>query len=196
MKKRFGLALILAGVLGMFSHASALSDPWWLAYNELIYSIGLDSRLQIAEPVEDNSSHTITIRATTENYFGAALKLLLREQIDGTNIDVVDTSGSEIVIPPITITPEVIKSAMDIVFESNQYVHSVELKASLPGLPSTVHLITEMANIQFYTDDISQYYGRSTYTAQELFSMIIKDSIEDTYIYSNTRLYISPCPGL
>lgn len=195
MKKRFGLALILAGVLGMFSHASALSPPWWLAYNELSYSIGLDGRVQIAEPVEDNGSYKITIRATTEDYFGAALKLLLREQIDGTNIVVLDTSGSEIVIPAITITPEVIKAAMDIVFGGNQYVHSAGIMR-LPGLPASVHLITEMANIQFYTDDLSKYYGRSTYTAENLFSMIIKDSIEGITVYCSTRPYISPCPDL
>jgi hypothetical protein len=195
MKKRFGLALILVGVLGMFSHASALSPPWWLAYNELIYSIGLDERLQIDGPVADNGSHTITIHATTEGYFGAALKLLLREQIEDTNIVVLDTGGSEIVIPPITITPEVIKAAMDIVFGGNQYVHSAGIM-QLPGLPASVHLITEMADIQFYTDDLSKYYGRSTYTAEGLFGMIIKDSIEGINVYCTTRLYISPCPGL
>ena len=194
MKKRFGLALILAGVLGMCSQVSALSPPWWLAYNELSYSIGLDGRLQIGEPVADNGSYTITIRATTEDWFGAALKLLLREQIEGTNIVVLDTSGSEIVIPPITITPEVIKYAMDIVFESNQYVHSTGIM-QLPGLPGSVQLITEMANIQFYTDDLSKYLGRSTYTAEKLFSMIIKDSIEGTNIHCSTRLYISPSPN-
>ena len=196
MKKRFGLALILAAILGMFSHASALSPPEWRAYNQLIYSIGLDDRVRINEPVENSGYYTITIRATTEDWFGAALKLLLRGQIEDTNIVVLDTSGSEIVIPSITITPEVIKYAMDIVFDLNQYVHSVAVKALLPGLQSSVQLITEMASIQFYTDDLSKYYGRSTYTAEELFSMIIKDSIEDISIYFSTRLYISPCPGL
>ncbi len=196
MKKRFCLALISVAILGMFSHASALSPPEWVAYNKLIYAIGLDDRVQINEPVINEDSYTITIRATTEDWFGAALKLLLREQIEDTNIVVLDTSGAEIVIPSIAITPEVIKYAMDIVFKWNQYVHSVALRALLPDLPSSVHLITEMANIQFYTDDLSQYYGRSTYTAEELFSMIIKDSIEGISIYFNTRLYISPCPGL
>lgn len=195
MKKRFGFVLILAGVLGLFSHASALSPPWWLAYNELIYSIGLDQRLQIDEPVTNNGSYTITIRATTENWFGAALKLLLREQIEDTNIVVLDTSGSEIVIPPITMTPEAIKSAMDIVFESNQYVHSTGIMSS-PTIGTSVHLITEMATIQFYTDDLSKYYGRSTYTAETLFSMIIRDSIEGINIYCSTRPYTSPCPDL
>jgi len=194
MKRRFGLVLVLAGVLGMFSQATALSPPWWIAYNELSYSIGLDGRLQIDEPIADNGSYTITIRATTEDWFGAALKLLLREQIEETNIVVLDANGSEIVIPPVTITPEVIKYALDIVFGLNQYVHSTGIMQT-PGLPSSVHLITEMANIQFYTDDLSKYYGRTTYTAEKLFSMIIKDSIEGTNIYCSTRLYISPSPN-
>ena len=59
MKKRFGLALILAAILGMFSHASALSPPEWRAYNQLIYSIGLDDRVQINEPVENSDSYTV-----------------------------------------------------------------------------------------------------------------------------------------
>ena len=198
MKKKFSLTLtiILTAILGMVSQASALSPPEWIAYNKLIYSIGLDGRLEIGEPTENNGSNTITIRATTENWFGASLKLILKEQIDNTNIVVVDTNGDEIVIPSITITPEVVKGAMEIVFNWNQYIHSVELRPLLPGSPSSVFLITEMENIQFYTDDISKYHGRSTYTAEDMFSMIIKDSIEDIYIYFNTRLYVSPCPGL
>jgi len=195
MKKKFGLVLILAVVLGVFSHAGALSPPWWLAYNELMYSIGLDGRLEIDEPVESNGSYSITIHATTEDYFGQALKLLLKEEINATEILIVDTSGSEIVIPSITITPEVIKTALDIAFDSNQYVHSTGIM-QLPGLPTSVHLIAEMGAIQFYTDDVSKYYGRSTYTAEQLFDLILKDSIEDMPLYCSTRMYVSPAPDL
>lgn len=194
MKKRFGFVLILVGVLGMLTQASALSPPWWLAYNQLIYSIGLDPRLEIDEPVEENGSYTITIRATTEDLFGPALKLLLREEILDTDIVILDTSGSEIVIPPMTITPEVIQYAMEIVFASNQYVHSTAVM-KLPNVPVNVHLITEMAAIQFYTDDLSKIYGRSTYTAENLLSMVVKDSIEGIPVRCSTRFYVSPIPN-
>jgi len=195
MKKSFVLTFVLVIIFGVFSHASALSPPKDIAYQKLIHAIGLDSRVKIDKPVENDEGITITIHATTEDLFGASLKLILKEEIESTKIILLDMNDSEIIVPDITITPEVIKYAMEIVFASNQYIHSIALKGVTSEV-AAVFLITEMASIQFYTDDMAQYYQRSTYTAQDLFSMIIKNRIENTNIFFNTRLYYSPYPDM
>ncbi len=196
MKKGFCFIFILALVLGMLSQANALSPPWWRAHQQLIYSIGLDSRLVIDEPIEpgEANGNTINIHATNEDYFGLALRILLKEQLEGTNIVVLDINdGSEIVFPDFDYTPELIQLAMDIVFEWNQYVHTTEIMRTPAG--DIVQLITEMAAIQFYTDYLTQFYGRSTYIAEELLCMVMKDSIDDIPIHCSTRYYVSPFPN-
>jgi hypothetical protein len=55
-----------------------------------------------------------------------------------------------------------------------------------------VHLVAERDLVQFFIDDINMPHGRGTYSAQDLFDMIVKEQVGDFRITCTTRFFISP----
>jgi hypothetical protein len=191
MKKtwRIVLAVILFSAAPI--QGFALVAPWWMAYGKLVHTVGLNPRVTVDEPVQEKSTYRIYIRADNSDHLAAALKILLNDTIDATEIIVLDGAGQEIDVSRLMsrLTPELIKQGMEIAFGSSQYFHGAETAVD-PFVH--VHFVAERDLIQFFIDDIGKPHGRATYSAQDLFDMILKDMIGEFRISCSTRFFLSP----
>jgi len=180
--------------------STALSPPWWLYYYDLYYSAGKTSGVTVQEPVEGTDTVKIDI-VVKEEKKREALATLLRQHPEGDEegtitIRVVDGNGS--VQAPLEISGTVeeklagLKNLVLGAFKQNPNFFKVETVA--PGSmiqPSGVYVVFKAKMVQFYTDDISDLYGRSTYIVTDLFKTVLNAEISDISIRPSTKEFKS-----
>ena len=183
------IALIMLSVAP--TQVFALVPPWWTAFSTLQHTIGIDPRVTVAEPIEEQGSYKIYIRADNSDYLATALKILLNDTIYATEIVVQDQAGGEVEVSEVmtVLNTELIELGMEIAFGTNQYFHGTDT-SSVPFVD--VYFVAEKDLIQLSVDDLGSLYGRATYTAEELFDIILKDRVGDFTISCGTRFFLSP----
>ncbi len=201
--RRIAFCLFLTLIALTFSarESSALSPPWWLYYYDLYYTVGKTSGVIVQQPVEGTDTVKIDI-VVKDQKKREALATLLRQHPEGDEegtitIRVVDSNGN--VEPPVVIsgTPEEklaeLKNLVLDAFKQNPNFFRVETVApgSMTQAPG-VYIIFKAKMVQFYSDDISDFYGRSTYIVTDLFKTVLNAEISDIFIKPSTKEFSSP----
>ncbi len=170
--------------------AMALIGPDWYAYKMLNYSVGESPGVTVQEPVDNPSGSGSVIRITVENQWRRlALATILREEVIATAVEVVDPGGA--VEPPFEIfgseltQQTIIKLLYLVAFRDNPYFHSVEVGM---GFFPSVYFITTAAVVQFFIDDLSDFYGMGTFVAEECFWECLRTPIGSIEISTSTEL--------
>ncbi len=200
-KVSFCLFFALIALSFSVGESSALSPPSWLYYYDLYYTVGKTSGVTVHQPVNDTDSVEILI-AVKDQKKREALATFLRPHPEGDEggtlaIRVVDDSGN--VQSPVEIsgTPEEklveLKSMALDAFKQNPNFFRVETVApdSMTHLPG-VYVIFKAKMVQFHSDNIADFYGRSTYVVTELFKTVLNSQISDIIIRSSTKEFNSP----
>jgi hypothetical protein len=197
----FCLFLTMIALAFSVRESSALSPPWWLYYYDLYYSVGKTSGVTVQKPVEGPDTTKIDI-VVKDQKKRVALATLLRQHPEGDEegtitIRVVDENGN--VQAPVEIsgtTEEKMAELKNLVldaFKKNSSFFKVETVP--PGSllqPPGVFIIFKAKMVQFYTDDISDFYGRSTYIVTSLFKKVLNAEISGIFIDPSTKEFKSP----
>jgi len=170
--------------------ALALIGPDWYAYKMLNYSVGESPGVTVQEPIENPSGSGSLIRIAVENQWRrVALATILREEVIATAVEVVDPGGT--VESPLEIhgseltQANIIKLLYLVAFYDNPYFHSVE--AGMGFFPS-VYFITTASVVQFFIDDLSDFYGMGTFIAEECFWECLRSQIGTIQVSTSTEL--------
>ena len=197
----FCLFLTLIALAFSARESSALSPPWWLYYYDLYYTVGKTHGVTVQQPVEGTDTVKIDIVVKNQKK-REALATFLRQHPEGDEegtitIRVVDGNGNVQAPVEISGTPEEklaeLKNLVLDAFKRNPNFFKIETVAPGPMTqPSGVYIILKAKMVQFYTDDISEFYGRSTYIVTDLFKTVLNAEISDILIGPSTKEFNSP----
>ena len=191
MGKRIAVPLIAVVLVVTFAgSALALLPPWWIAYRSLCYSVGMSPGVEVREPEDVGGEYVVRVVVEADNLLRFALDSLLADEIYATRIEVVDEAG--VVGPSIddvafTVTPAFVRVLLYVAFYRNLYFDSASI-----GPFATAYLVTANRTIQFFTDDISEAFSRNTYVAEDLFDIVLKDTVGDVWISCSSQYEESP----
>ncbi len=175
--------LILIPLTFSVQESSALTAPWYRYYYALYYSVGKTPGVIVQEPYQ-NANDTWTIDVVVENQEKReALATLLKPHPEGDEppytliIRVVDGNGILQAPLPIIGTPgqqlAELENLVLIAFRQNPEFFKVEIVNDPVNEDYLVFIIFKAKMVQFYTQDISDYYWRSTYVVTDLFRTVL-----------------------
>lgn len=163
--------------------------------------MGKTSGVTVQQPVE-GTDDTYTIDIVVEDQEKReALATLSRphpEWDEGGTITIRVVDGNGNVQAPVEIsgtTEEKLAELKNLVldaFKWNPNFFKVEIEDSVNQRFPGVYIIFKARMVQFYTDDISDFYGRSTYIVRDLFKTVLNGEISDIFIFPSTRKFNSP----
>ncbi len=178
--------------------STAVISSYWLYYDDLYYSVGKTPGVAVHEPVV-GSGGTVKVDIVVEDQKKReALATLLRQHPEGdeegnTTIRVVDGSGN--VEPPVEISGTIeekireIKNLVLDAFKQNPNFFKVE---TVTTVLSGVYIILKAKMVQIETDDISDFYGRSTYVVTGLFKTVLNPMVSGIAVCPSTKMFKSP----
>ena len=164
-----------------------LSPPWYTYYNFLKHTIGSDNWVKVLDMTEiSGSQYIITIQAHKEDKARALATILaLRQSFGNVIVDIeiiYDGKGVSPYEPPLTINDlvRIFNQALD----TNVYFKNVK-----PGgfVTTLIFPIFKKEVIQFFNDDISDYYNNFNGVASNVFAEVLRPDIYGTHINPSTE---------
>jgi hypothetical protein len=167
-----------------------LSPPWYTLWNELKYTIGKDVSFRISDLDVSQNPYRITI-ITDDTQKGSALATIIKLVHDFGKIQVTihiqDSNGTPYEGFYVTNSNElalVIRMAL----QGNPLFRNVYRRPTAAFfLSKDVFPVFKKTIIQFYNDDLSDYYMNYNNVASHVFANVLKDNINGLYIHCSTE---------
>lgn len=166
-----------------------LSPPDVTYYNLLKYSVGDDKHVKVAPYVQVSDALAVVTLYVKGASKARALATLLNQNVTIGNIQIIVTiaTSSGITVEPILepLTPRQIERLFRTAFDSNKLYKFVALKELFGNV--FVYPVFKDAVIQFYNDDLSDYYSNYNNVAAFVFREVLKKEISGTVIQYSTK---------
>lgn len=169
----------------------ALSPPWYTFANEVLNTVGKDPNVQVDSLRQVSSSkYSLMIRVKGLQR-ARALATIIRNTATFGNITVtviVKTTSGTIAkpYPTSTLTALQIAQLYRIAFRTNILFSFVTIRAFVPGSARAVFPVFAKRVVQFYNDDLSDFYGNYNNVAAFSFRDVLKKSINNVTINFST----------
>lgn len=151
-----------------------LSPPWYTAWNEINAAIGKTPGIKVNPLVVKSNPTIVPIQVQNRNQ-AVALASILAPQINPyVTVQVTDGEGT-VVAPAVPANAQELASMFQTALAGNPFLTTVQVRpfAPFPTSPAAVFPIFAPAVIQFYNDDISDFYGNFNATATSVFENIL-----------------------
>ncbi|GLX66423.1 hypothetical protein [Paenibacillus glycanilyticus] len=165
----------------------SLSPPEFTYYNEIKYSVGKDPLVSVG-PLQDHGDGEFIVKLYVKGIKKAqALATLVApvKVIGEISIQVLVISGGK-VIEPITrtLTPKEIADLYRTAFRTNRLFHFVSVRTIFGQ--TYVYPVFKIRVVQFYNDDLSDFYGNYNNVAAFVFRNVLRNEVSGTFIQFST----------
>lgn len=187
-----------------------LSPPQYLLFERIKNSIGADPSLCIKPIYEKKGIYYIDI-ITDSEYTAIGLATILIPEYNYGNIEVKVRVFRKYECTPVRPTEclkdnkvKAAKKLIETALKCNPYyLTSIDKPEDAPTTIGDIIIIFRKKIIQFFSDDISDFFQYSNFVAQDIFSSILVDSIfcnkiklsYSTEVIEDQRIYICDCLG-
>lgn len=154
---------------------ATLSPPWYEMSNRIRACFSLDNDVQ-ADAYDKETSKVVLHVSKTEKAIALA-NLLLEEHVFGNvtlKVEIQDNDGN--IVPPQRFqytNVEQIKDLADKAFTGNERIIEIQSANIAHRKTSAVILVVKKSVIQFYNDDLSDFYLNANIVASNAFYSII-----------------------
>ncbi|MDQ5823642.1 MAG: hypothetical protein M3441_05435 [Chloroflexota bacterium] len=150
-----------------------LSPPWYTLWNKIDKAVGADPGFSV-QPLQDNGDGTYTVVITSQGGDPTPLAAVLKKSHTLGNITV-NVEVQELHVDVLSInTPGELVGALNGALKTNPYfVQAIQTQPSpFYQVPSVVAVFTASV-IQFYNDDLSDYYRNFNGVTADVFTDIL-----------------------
>ncbi|CAM3339343.1 hypothetical protein PALU110988_17130 [Paenibacillus lupini] len=165
----------------------SLSPPEFTYFNEIKYSIGKDPLVRIG-PLADlgDGQFEVTLYVKGLKKAKALATLIAPDKvIGGINIHVKVVNNGKVVSPiERELSPQEIAALYRIAFRTNRFFHFVTLRSIFGN--TFVYPVFRIRVIQFFNDDLSDFYGNYNNVAALVFRNVLRTVIDDIPIQLST----------
>ena len=154
-----------------------LSPPWWTLQAKMLHTVGTASNVRVDRLVENPTGYTLPV-VTGEPGTGTALATLLTPIFPMGNV-IVKVSVQNIDGRPwearVISTVDELAGAVKDAFYANPLFAGVLVGSNFPGAYTQVVAVFRPAVVQFYNDDLSDYYRNFNGVAAKVFDELLRD---------------------
>ncbi|MCM3627005.1 hypothetical protein M3194_06475 [Paenibacillus glycanilyticus] len=165
----------------------SLSPPEFTYFNEIKYSIGKDPLVRVG-PLQDHGDGQFVISLHVKGLKKAkalATLLVADKGIGEINIHVQVISGGKAISPITrTLTPKEIAGLYRAAFRTNRFFHFVALRVIFGN--TFVYPVFKIKVVQFFNDDLSDFYGNYNNVAAFVFRNVLRNDINGVPIQFST----------
>jgi hypothetical protein len=164
-----------------------LSPPWFTVANQVKYTVGLTPGVTVGELNTAQQPYQLPI--TVEDPIQSqALAAILKPQYSLGNIEVQVqiNPGAEAVKPAAVADPAQVVQLIQTALKGNPLLVDVLVKQAGPWAPTAVWPIFTRSVVQFFNDDISDYYSNYNGVAAQVFGTVLLGEIGGTIVNCST----------
>ncbi len=179
---RSGIVVVIVAVV--FASAApgvALSPYPYELQKKLVHTIADNPFVSVGEVYEDDSGvYRIDVTCTTADT-GQGLAFILNKEYEfgpGITVTVLDEQGNPIEVDESSLSGDPVEETEQLIQQALQYNR---LLVSLPGGGFTADIFVEVSAeaVQFYNDDLTDYYSNSSFLSVDVFSEVCKNTFFD-----------------
>jgi len=170
-----------------------LSPPQYTLWRKLAYSFGTDPEIAVRDPYEKNNTVIIELAVQDGNRAPAVAGVLNEKyNFGGIQVRVIVTgpAGNKIDPPDVTQPGFSVRQMIETSLFANPYFHEViPTRTPAPNEPTQVLTAVFYPKvIQFWNDDLSDYFGYAHYVAQDVFAEVMRSSYNDGTLLNFTTI--------
>jgi hypothetical protein len=155
--------------------AARLNPPWVTLHQQIKHSLGADGRIRVGDLVEVLPGYQVDLHANSDR-LAEALAMVVRPQHEFgrviVEIRIFDPSGRQVAGRLPNSGEDLLWACHTSLRCSPYYCRSFTVKRSDD---SYVVALLRPAVIQYYNDDLSDYYGNANEVAQAVFKTLLHD---------------------
>jgi hypothetical protein len=151
-----------------------LSPPWWTFHGLVAAALGADHEVKVSTLTQHGSTYSMQVTATNPAKAQALAAVLVQNQQFG-NITVQVTVQGQHTSAETGLTPTQLAEQLNTAFKGNPYFIRTEVRPLWPGRPNAVVFPIFAAKvIQFFNDDLSDYYNNYNAVAADVFGQMLQ----------------------
>ena len=157
-----------------------LSPPWYTLQKKFKYTFGCDPAVTVKDLDTSQSPKMVVPIIVNDKKKGMVLRTLIRANFPMGNIIViteVQNSKGESWQALIIKNEKQLRDVITDAYSGNPLFVEVKSKERIPGFPTQVGLIMTKTVVQFFNDDLSDYYSNFNGVTAEVMSDLINKSL-------------------
>lgn len=157
----------------------SLSPPWYTLWNKFKYTFGCDPAVTVKDLDTSQEPKMVVPIIVNDEKKGTALRTLIRANFPMGNIIVitdVKNSKGERWQALIIKDEKQLRDVMTDAYTGNPLFVEAKSREPIPGFPAQVGLIMTKTVVQFFNDDLSEYYSNFNGVTAEVMSDLISKS--------------------
>lgn len=167
-----------------------LSPPWYTLWNEIKSTIGKDSSVKVSDL--DVRQYPYQINITTDHHKkGRALATIIKLVHEFENVQVrihiQNSNGNPHEPFPVTNSNELASVIRTALHGNPLFKNVYRGPTSVLFASRNVFPVFKKTVIQFYNDDLSDYYKNYNKVASHVFAIVLKEEINGLNIYCSTE---------
>ncbi|WP_322907861.1 hypothetical protein [Paenibacillus campi] len=167
-----------------------VSPPWYTVWNQIYNTIGQDAAVKV-EPLDTSHNPYVVEIAVEDASKGGALATIVvpSYSFGGVSVEVrvVDANGKQYA-PAVGENVQGVAKLFQAALKDNPLFTGVEVRPYLPIQSSQVVFpIFEASVIQFYNDNLVDFYGNYNDTAAAVFHQILLNAVNGITVLASTK---------
>lgn len=159
-----------------------ISPPQYTLWRKLAYSFGTDPEISVRDPYEKNNITFIKVVVQDPNRASAVAGVLIPEYNFGgilVRVKVIDSEGNLVEPPDVGQPGFSVRQMIETALFANPYFYEV-IPCRAPNQPNQVLTAVFYPKvIQFWNDDLSDYFGYAHFVAEDVFSDVMRHKYDD-----------------
>lgn len=149
-----------------------LSPPWWTQANKTIHTIGQNPAVKVGTLVETPYGYDQPV-VTDDKNVGTALATILVQKFAFGNVTLTvtpqDSGGTRWAARLIGSVDDLVSATKD-ALGGNTLLHDIVVGRQVPSIYTEVVAVFNAAVVQFYNDDLSDYFRNFNGVAADVFA--------------------------
>jgi hypothetical protein len=171
------------------SNLPQLSPPQFTYFNEVKYSVGNDPFVTVLNIIElpYDAGYLIPVLVRNQEKAQALATIVERQKTFGNIVVYVVVIYDGQVVNPLTdtFTPQEMGKLFETALKTNRYFKFAAVERLSPGTES-VYPVFSKSVIQFFNDDLSDFYNNFNEVAASVFRDVLRDEINSIPINPST----------
>ncbi len=159
-----------------------ISPPQFTLWRKLAYSFGADPEIAVRNPYEKNNTTIIEVVVEDANRAPAVAGVLNDKYNFGgiqVKVKVIDPEGNRVDPPDVTQPGFSVQQMIETALFANPYFYKV-IPNRTPREPDRELVAVFYPKvIQFWNDDLSDFFGYAHFVAQDVFADVMRENYED-----------------
>lgn len=152
-----------------------LSPPWYTFHNLLVAALGADPEVKVSELKQHGATYSMNVMTPNKAKSQALAAVLVQvKQMGNITVQVSVPPPNHEVSPEANLTPTQFAEQLNTALKGNPYFMRTEVRPLVPGRPDAVVFPIFAAKVvQFFNDDLSDYYQNANILAADAFRQIL-----------------------